>query len=288
MINTLHYDFMVKKLRIFFQERGFIEVPSQSRVSILAACEDPKTITQFSIGNVTYPLPQSGQITLEQELLKNPHWSGVYSITTSYRDEPIIIQGRHHRVFPMFEFATPGDITVLKRIEADLLYYLGLPMPSKISYTDACARYETDFVESEHEELLCSELSPIVSIEQFPTRTNPFWNIKQEGDSSNKIDVLMFGMETICSAERSTNVEQMRDAFFEVHEGAYSQLLFNKHSKERVLKELEEYLSLNFFPRCSATIGLTRLENALQKSHLFECDNVYPAISLAHYSHPML
>jgi len=288
MTNTLHYDFMVKKLREFFQGRGFVEVPAQSRVSIIAACKDPKTITQYKIGNVMYPLPQTGQMWLEYELLKNPHWKGVYCITTSYRDEPVIIQGRHHRVFPMFEFEAPGDFNALRRIERDLLFSLGLPMPSEISYTQACQRYESEFIEAEHEAMLCNELSPIVSLERFPIRTNPFWNMKQQEDGlCNKIDVLMYGMETIGSGERATNVEHMRDSFFDILEGQYSQLLFDKFSKERVLKELDEYLSHDFFPRFGAGIDLTRLENALHKANLFECNNIYPAISSG-YSQSML
>ena len=70
MKNTLHYHMMVNKLRKFFGEKkGFIEVPAQSRLSILAACEQPETITQFALNNVVYPLPQTGQMWLEHELL---------------------------------------------------------------------------------------------------------------------------------------------------------------------------------------------------------------------------
>ena len=32
---------VVKKLRQFFDEKGFLEVHTQNRLSILAACEDP-------------------------------------------------------------------------------------------------------------------------------------------------------------------------------------------------------------------------------------------------------
>ena len=73
------YNYIVRKMRDFFQkERGFIEVPTQSRLSILAACEDPKTITKFNFDGVEYPLPQTGQMWLEYELLKNPDEPGVF------------------------------------------------------------------------------------------------------------------------------------------------------------------------------------------------------------------
>ena len=45
MKNMYEYNEVVRKMRFFFQEaKGFVEVPAQSRQSILAACEDPATI----------------------------------------------------------------------------------------------------------------------------------------------------------------------------------------------------------------------------------------------------
>src|SRR5690606_1789986 len=90
------YNYIVQQMRRFFQDiKGYIEVPSQSRLSILAACEDPKTISQFVFNGVNYPLPQTGQMWLEIELLKNPNAPGVFCATTSYRNEPFPVPGRH-------------------------------------------------------------------------------------------------------------------------------------------------------------------------------------------------
>ena len=48
MKNMYDYSKVVKNMREFFQEKkGFIEVPAQSRQSILSACEDPATITKY-------------------------------------------------------------------------------------------------------------------------------------------------------------------------------------------------------------------------------------------------
>ena len=63
MENMFLYNDSVKKMREFFQyEKGFIEVPAQSRQSILAACEDPATISQYIFGGINWPLPQTGQM----------------------------------------------------------------------------------------------------------------------------------------------------------------------------------------------------------------------------------
>src|SRR5690606_27149814 len=122
------YNYIVQQMRRFFQDKkGFIEVPSQSRLSILAACEDPKTISQFVFNGVNYPLPQTGQMWLEIELLKNPSVPGVFCCTTSYRNEPFPVPGRHDKIFPMFEFEAAGGMDELRKLEAELLEFLGFP-----------------------------------------------------------------------------------------------------------------------------------------------------------------
>ena len=139
MYETLEYDSAVTQMREFFKEvKGFVEVPTQSRLSILAACEDPKTISQFVFDGINYPLPQTGQMWLEYELLKNPDLKGVYCISTSYRNEPNPIAGRHQKIFPMFEFESHGTIDDMIYLEADLLKHLGFKKPKALRYEDAC------------------------------------------------------------------------------------------------------------------------------------------------------
>ncbi len=272
MTNTIHYDIMTHKLRHFFQDqKGYIEVPAQSRLSILAACEDPKTISKYNLAHIPYPLPQTGQLWLEYELLKNPQWNGVFCMTTSYRDEPSIIEGRHQRIFPLFEFESFGDVNELKKIEAELLTYLGFQRPVSIFYEETCRKYNYPCLEAEHEDTLMNDYGNVISLEKFPKRSQPFWNMKRTPDGLfNKVDIILYGMETFGSAERSTNADEMRDQFFAVSDGQYAQLLFDTCGKDRVLQELNEYLSLPFVPRFGTGIGLTRLEHAMEKANLFD------------------
>ena len=113
MRDTEIYHELVLKLREFFVQRGFKEVPTQSRLSILAACENPHSVATFEFNGCVWPLPQTGQMWLEYELLKNPEWKGVFCISTSYRDEKTPIPGRHEKIFPMFEFESHGTIVEL-------------------------------------------------------------------------------------------------------------------------------------------------------------------------------
>jgi aspartyl/asparaginyl-tRNA synthetase len=103
IINSKHFHYVSNKLRNFFTEKGFIECHTQNRLSILAACEDPSTIRTFNFNNKKYPLPQTGQMWLEYELLKDTSVPGYFCLSTSYRYEPHPIPGRHNLIFPMFE-----------------------------------------------------------------------------------------------------------------------------------------------------------------------------------------
>lgn len=275
MQDIFMFNNIIKKFRKFFQEeKGFIEVPAQSRLSILAACEDPKTISQFNFSDINYPLPQTGQMWLEIELLKNPNLKGVFCQTTSYRNEPFPIPGRHDKIFPMFEFEGRGGFNELIKMEAELLDYLGFNYPVTLDYNETCNRYNTLELNANHETKMHQEFGPVLSLEKFPQRTHPFWNMKHDKDGIfNKADVILYGQETIGSAERSTNVEEMRDFFYTISNGTYSQLLFNAFGKERVIKELEEYLSLDMIPRFGGGIGVTRMARAIKCAGLEHNEN---------------
>ena len=270
MQDTREFHITTNKLRGFFLSKGFIEIPAQSRLSILAACEDPRTISQMEMGGLKWPLPQTGQMHLELELLKNPSYQGVFCLTTSYRNESNPIPGRHLLTPYLFEFEAKGDMEDLKKMETEILEYMGFDKPKTINYDDLAAKYGVSTLENEHEERMCKEEAEAILLQNFPTRTNPYWNMKYAGnDIFRKVDVILDGMETMGSAERSCNKEEMEQFFYSVENGEYAKTLFEKTDKERVLKELHEYLSLDFFPRYGAGIGIYRLCSAMRNKGLF-------------------
>jgi aspartyl/asparaginyl-tRNA synthetase len=211
MIDTKDYNSLVQKLREFFLRRGYLEVPVQSRLSILAACEDPYTVNKFNWDGTDWPLPQTGQMWLEYELLKHPEYPGVFCISTSYRNEPNPIPGRHEKIFPMFEFESKGDMSHLISLESELLTHLGLDSPTVYDYEKLAKDYKVDILEAEHEEMMAKDISNSVIIQHFPERTSPFWNMKHYKDGIfKKVDVILYGQETIGSAERATDRDEMR------------------------------------------------------------------------------
>lgn len=257
-----------EKLRAFFHARGFVEVHTQDRLSILAACEDPTTVATYQYEGAVWPLPQTGQMWLEYELLTKPALPGVFCVSTSYRNEPNPVPGRHERIFPMFEFESKGSVEDLCALEGELCEFLGLGKKEAFphaSWEALAAHYHTDDVTSEHERMMAHEFGRVVFLEEFPEHTSPFWNMRRTGTRAHKIDVIIDGMETIGSAERSIDKDDMRTRFHSISGGEYAALLYRLFGKERVQKELDEFLSLNFFPRYGGGIGITRLMKALSR-----------------------
>ena len=270
LIDPRKYTSTVNSLRSFFLDRGFAEVHTQNRLSILAACEDPFNVATYNYAGEVWPLPQTGQMWLEHELLKSPSSEGFFCISTSYRQEPNAIPGRHDIIFPMFEFEFPGTINDLNEMEYQLCDYLGFDSITERTYGEWQEHFATDAeLDASHEESMFNNFGTCM-ITDFPEFTSPFWNMSRyrDGVHSKKIDVILGGMETIGSAERSTDVDQMRETFHTITNGEYSQLLYNLFGKDRVEAELEKFLSFDFFPRVGGGIGMTRMISALEKCNI--------------------
>ena len=267
-VDYKNFDAVVGKMRQFFRDvKGFKEVHTQNKLSILAACEDPQTIATYNYNGQVWPLPQTGQMWLPEE-------NGFFCVSTSYRNEPNPVEGRHDKIFPMFEFELKGGIDELRKVEQELLHFLGFRKTDgeypRGDYEDVCKKYDVDELEHEHEEQLETDHGPVFFLENFPERTSPFWNMRlhEGGEHSNKIDVILHGMETIGSAERSTNTQDMEHMFRTISNGDYANTLYAQFSKERVENELNEFLQKKFFERSGGGIGVTRMIRAMKLSNL--------------------
>ncbi len=262
LIDPKEYSDVVDLLRSFFLSKNFLEVHTQNRLSILAACEDPETVATYEYNGQVWPLPQTGQMWLEYELLSNPKAEGFFCVSTSYRAEPNPVPGRHEVIFPMFEFEMKGGVKELEDMEKELCEWLGIPLDigSIRTYQEWSDVYDTKELDHEHEDWIGRGM-----ITDFPEWTSPFWNMARNDDgTSKKIDVILGGKETIGSAERSTDKDQMRETFYTISDGKYAQLIIDLFGKERVEKELEDFLSFDFFPRSGGGIGIQRLISALK------------------------
>lgn len=259
------FSAVARRLRGFFQDKlGFVEVHAQSRLSILA-CEDASTMSTMRWHGKMWPLPQTGQVWLEHEMLRDPAVPGFFCVGTSYRNEPDPVPGRHLPIFPVFEFQLRGGMDALRLVEMDLLEHLGYGPRGGYEmrdYRELAAHYGTEVLGNEHEARLCSR-NAVGFIENFPCDTS--WNMRRDGDTARKIDVVLSGQETIGSAERSCDPEEMREAFLT---GSLARALFRKFGQDRVLRELGEFLSHDFAERSGGTIGVTRLIRSMRQLEL--------------------
>tara|TARA_B100000900_G_scaffold309925_1_gene268667 strand:+ start:1166 stop:2011 length:846 start_codon:yes stop_codon:yes gene_type:complete len=275
--NCEDFNNAVKKLRSFFESKGFIEVHTQNKLSILAACEDPTTMATYNYSGNVWPLPQTGQMWLEHYLLENPDKPGFFCLSTSYRNEPNPVPGRHDLIFPMFEFESRGTMEDMIALEKELLEHLGFTKdmyPDNLypegDYDEVADKYGVEILEHEHEAQLETDHGPVFFLKNFPERTSPFWNMgrNESGTHANKVDVIIHGIETIGSAERSCDKESMRQMFNSITNGEYANTLYAQFSKERVQQEMNDFLSKDFMPRFGGGIGMTRMIRAMKLSKL--------------------
>ena len=274
IIDSYEFDYVVSKLREFFKGLGFLEAHPQNRLSILAACEDPFTVAQFDYAGKVWPLPQTGQMWLEYELLKNPAAKGYFCLSTSYRQEQKPVEGRHDLIFPLFEFEMHGGMDALLAMEKDLLKFLGYDESKFVegAYNDIAKEYGVEELENEQEAALAKDKSPTFFLKDFPESTDPFWNMRRyDGDKKDiakKVDVILSGQETFGSAEREVDIEVMRDRFNTISDGGYKKKLYDLFGQERTDKEMDDYFKFDFFERCGGGIGMTRLIRSLKTEGL--------------------
>ncbi len=230
IIDSVKFNKVISKLREFFLAKNFIEVHTQNRLSILAACEDPFNVQTFQYTGKVWPLVQTGQMWLEYEILSKPDVAGYFCVTTSYRMEPNPVPGRHDVIFPMFEFEFKGDINELVELQKELLVHLGYNKSNfyENDYKAIAEEFGTTELEHEHEEKLYTDKSPVAFIKNFPEFTSPFWNMRRNpsDDTSYKVDVILSGMETFGSAEREVDKDVMRAKFESIMDGSYKNKLF--------------------------------------------------------------
>ncbi len=271
MYTPEEYDIVLNKLRLFFREaKGFIEIDGQKDLTILSACENPHSLVKFDFAGSSYSQPQTSQMRLEHYLLNNPDWKGCYSVTTSYRDEKEedMIEGRHLRAFTMFEVESHNGYDQLLKTLEELLGFLGFEKPKHLEYQEMANLFETPTIEAGHE-MAINKINKVAFLKNFNKESNPFFNMKQDGDFYKKCDVLLDPVgETIGCAERSTDVEEMKYNFLNQSNGDYALTLFKKFGKSRVLAELDEYLDNDFFPRWGFGLGMMRLISAMKHQGL--------------------
>lgn len=271
IVQSLDFTDITKKLRKFFDKKGWVEVHSQDILRLLSVCEETNTVSNLNYDGMIWPLPQTAQICLEHELSKHPDWKGVFCLSTSFKNT--YYRENVNKILPMFEFIVRGDMNQLIDLEAELLEYLGFGEIHKYmhtKYNNLTEKYNTDKLNNEHSQLICNDFGSIVFLEDYPNNITTFWNTKLSENklTSKKVNVIIDGLEVIHSAEMSINKEEMRDQFYKMNNRNYSNSLFANYGKERVEQELEEYLNLDFSTRAGGYIDINKFIDTMKLNNL--------------------
>ena len=178
-LKTDEFSLVYKFLAGYFESMGFKLCYVQNHLDILAACEDPATVSTFEYCGYVYPLAQTNQMRLEDILMReNPH-QPIYTLTTSYRAEPNPSE-RHDRVFPMFEFESPvvgrdtnDGFQQLINLCKGLLRWFGFDETKFVekTYEELCEYYSVKELTHEHEARMETDFGPVVFLKYFPVRT---------------------------------------------------------------------------------------------------------------------
>jgi aspartyl/asparaginyl-tRNA synthetase len=282
-MNPKHYAYVVKKIREVCDEEGLVECYLNDYLSTLSSCESPTSIRTFEWMGIKFAHQQTTQMCLERLINERPECKGYYNIGNSYREEEHPVKNRHKHIFCLGDFELQGDMEDLIQFQKKILLKLGIkPFDGqvdfpRIDYLDACTKYGVDEIGHDEEIRLCQDFnSPAVFLCKFPLSTKPFFNMQIEGDVALKVDVIIGNpnggqpMEVFGSAQRSDDPDDMRRQFHSIGDGEYAQALYSHFGKERIDKELEEYLSLKFVPRSGMGIGINRLVFACETLGIFK------------------
>lgn len=260
---------VLRGLRDFMNQNGFKESFPQVRRHIMPACEDETTIAVYNMTNLNYPLPQTGQMGLEDDVLGEQGVDKAYCLTASYRDEKNPKE-RHDRTFPLFEFESLGNFNDLLDTAENLLRFLGYTDKiHRVEYAEMAYRYGVDTLEHSHEEALSTDFGPAVFLCRFPPEES-YWNMRINDGKAMKMDAILGGVETFGTAERECDKEIMRHQFHTISNGEYAKKLFDEFGEDRVMEDFERYIQHTFVPRYGGGIGVTRLIKFLEKQGLME------------------
>ena len=273
-IEPRDYSYVIQSLREFFLKKGYCEMYSGNCPSFMTISGNVQNTTSFLLQGSIFPLPQTYQLILETEIMKDDTLPGIFCIFSSYRDEETLIEGRHERIFPTLEFSTRGTLEDLIRIYRELLAHLSFENPDQIpqhSYDVMCIKLK-DKVIGPSQEARIAEIHPEYIVTHYSEDTFPMWDICRDKVSSTVKNAILLldGQKVISGAEKSCSSKDMQQAFIYHRKGKYITDLHRLYGSQRVNDELEMYLQNPFVPRISASIGISRLIRSMSFRELIK------------------
>jgi hypothetical protein len=246
----IRYNLFLKRVRKFFQDLKFIEVPELVH-TLTSSCEyDPLDMMTCKKNGMIQGLPQSNLKWIQHLLHKFNHGSGVFMMGTSYNKTSIN---------PILDFAAYGTFDDLLEILSKFCIYMGIdkndmlfhnPMDINILKESECKKF------SDKKCMITTGLDKMYN--------KYFWSYKLVDKEYKITSVLLNGKRVILGGERHTNVSKMMYDVYTLDNGDYIEHLYQLFTKKRIDDELLKYTNIKLVTRFGATINLDALFQAIQ------------------------
>lgn len=245
------YDQFIKKVRKFFRERKFTEVPELVH-TITSSCEyDPNDMITCKKNGMIHGLPQSNLKWVQHLLHKFNHGGGVFMMGTSYNKTSIT---------PIIDFAAYGTFEDLLELLTDFCIHMGFdksdiiyhnPMDINILKDSECLRFR------DKKCMITTGLDKMYN--------TYFWSYKLVDKQYKIASVLINGQQVILGGERRISVSDMIYDVYTLDNGDYIDTLYQLFTKKRVDDELMKYSNVKLVIRFGATINLQRLFDTINE-----------------------
>lgn len=240
------YDEFIKKVRKFFKDKKFIEVPELVH-TITGSCEyDPHNLITCKKNGMVQGLPQSNLKWIQHLLHKFNHGSGVFMMGTSYNKtniSPILDFAAYGTFEDLLELLTEFCVYILSTDKKDILFHN--PMDINILKESECLKFK------DKKCMITTGLDKMYN--------KYFWSYKLVDKQYKIASVILNGHSVILGGERHANVSKMMYDVYTLDNGDYIDTLYQLFTKKRVDDELLKYSNVKLVVRFGATINLQRL-----------------------------
>ena len=244
-------DDFIKRIRKFFEDRNYIEVPETVH-TITASCEtNPNDMLTCRKNGMINSLPQSNLKWIQHLLHKFNHKGGIFIMGTSYNK---------HSIYPILDFACYGTFEDLLELLTEFCIYIGFKKDEIIFHNPQDVNI---LKESECEHFKDTKCMITTGLDKMYNKY--CWYYKLVDKDYKITSIILNGTRVLLGGERHTDITKMMYDIYTLDNGDYIESFYTLFTKKRVDDELFKYTRVNLVTRFGATINLDTLFDALNK-----------------------
>ena len=268
-INPFMYNYAANLIRFFFLDGNYIESYEQNKLCNLNSCINIYDACLYDMFKFCYALPQSNELWVDYQILMYSSQKGFFTYSTIYKND---FNGLNNYIEQVIEFSLKGGMYDLEKLIRNLLDLFGFKNTftfKSVDYNELIQDLQiTDFTYKNFS-MLNDDPYTIYFIKGFNKNAYVKWNdyFDVKNNCYNKLLLICRGKELICGSQKSESVDEMRENFMKTKDFSKKCEFF---LEERVIGELNSYLELQFFKRCTGTICFKNLIHLLEQENLIK------------------